>query len=388
MKILVVTPLYYIEGREMLYHDTNAVHYLIKYWTNDNEILVCNTYIEKRITGLLRFFKRQEREYFKNGYSYAIDGIKINLVESLVSTKFFKRKIRKSIDCFCLINNFIPDVIICHFPNQLTNVLPSRFKNIYKVAVLHEWDITSCKRYFLCYRRLMKEKYNKLYCRSKSIYEYFKNRNLNNLSDSILYSGQPSISCDRSITEKPKCFTILYCGKLIRRKNICLVVKTLNKLKKRFNFKLNIYGEGKEKNRIKKLCKKYSLDYQINGYISRDEVLQKMKESDIFVMPSIKETLGLVYLESMSQGCIPIGTIGEGIDGIIENNRNGFLVEPNERDLKNCFVHIFEMKDKNYIEIANNAMIDSKIYNEKDMSIKYYTNIKNDFVLHKHKVRN
>ena len=52
-------------------------------------------------------------------------------------------------------------------------------------------------------------------------------------------------------------------------------------------------------------------------------------QSDVFVLPSVNETFGMVYLEAMSQGCIPIGTSGEGIDGIIENGKNGYLCDRN-----------------------------------------------------------
>ena len=44
-------------------------------------------------------------------------------------------------------------------------------------------------------------------------------------------------------------------------------------------------------------------------------------------MISRLETLGLVYLEAMSQGCIVIGSKNEGIDGIIVDQKNGYLVE-------------------------------------------------------------
>ena len=49
--------------------------------------------------------------------------------------------------------------------------------------------------------------------------------------------------------------------------------------------------------------------------------------SDVFVLTSSPETYGLVYLEAMASGCIVIGTQGWGIDGILVNGENGYLVE-------------------------------------------------------------
>jgi len=50
--------------------------------------------------------------------------------------------------------------------------------------------------------------------------------------------------------------------------------------------------------------------------------------ADIFVMASQMESFGLVYAEAMACGIPVIGTSVGGIPEIIENNSNGFLVDP------------------------------------------------------------
>ena len=66
------------------------------------------------------------------------------------------------------------------------------------------------------------------------------------------------------------------------------------------------------------------------GEKAREQVLHLMEESDIFVLVSSPETFGLVYVEAMAKGCITIGSKGEGIDGVIVNNENGYLCTPGE----------------------------------------------------------
>ena len=51
-----------------------------------------------------------------------------------------------------------------------------------------------------------------------------------------------------------------------------------------------------------------------------------MSEATYFVMPSVREGFGIVYLEAMAAGCIVIGTEGEGIADAITHGENGFLV--------------------------------------------------------------
>jgi glycosyltransferase involved in cell wall biosynthesis len=49
---------------------------------------------------------------------------------------------------------------------------------------------------------------------------------------------------------------------------------------------------------------------------------------DIFVMPSLKEGLGLALMEAMAQGIAVIGSAVGGIKTLIQNEATGLLVEP------------------------------------------------------------
>lgn len=100
------------------------------------------------------------------------------------------------------------------------------------------------------------------------------------------------------------------------------------------------------------LC--YQLDINdsvtFTGQISNKEVLKRMAETEVFVMPSIREGLGIVYLEAMASGCVTIGTKGEGIEDIIYNEKNGFLVESDHPEMisnyvKLCFSNNRYMKE-------------------------------------------
>ena len=96
-----------------------------------------------------------------------------------------------------------------------------------------------------------------------------------------------------------------------------------------------------------------------------------MEKSDIFCMPSINETLGLVYLEAMSKGCLTIGTKNEGIDGIIINNKNGFLINPNTENLYECINKIFLLDISQKRKISEEAIETAKKCSEIEKS-KYY----------------
>jgi len=64
----------------------------------------------------------------------------------------------------------------------------------------------------------------------------------------------------------------------------------------------------------------------LTGAIPHAEVLERMAESDVFVMPAYIEGFGLVYVEAMAAGCVAVGSVGEGIADIIRDGENGYLV--------------------------------------------------------------
>ena len=108
------------------------------------------------------------------------------------------------------------------------------------------------------------------------------------------------------------------------------------------------------------------------GRMSREATIEKMRESDVFLMVSSPETFGLVYIEAMAQGCITIGSRNEGIDGVIRDGENGFLVKPrNIEELKECLEKIVFMSKEQKQEIVHSAYRDASKMTDENMANKY-----------------
>lgn len=118
---------------------------------------------------------------------------------------------------------------------------------------------------------------------------------------------------------------VLTCANFKKRKNIDMVIKAC-----KGNYDLTVVGDGK----LRKYLEKIDKNVTFTGRLSNDEVLKEMRKSDVFMLPSVGETFGMVYLEAMSQGCITVCTKDDGIDGIIKNGENGFLTLPNVDSIK------------------------------------------------------
>lgn len=129
----------------------------------------------------------------------------------------------------------------------------------------------------------------------------------------------------RKTTEALK---ILCVARLIRRKGIHYLIKALGKLKK-YNFILNIIGEGNEKENLKKLANNLGISKKVNflGLIPHNQIVKYYQQSDVFVLPSLNEGMSNTILEAMSCGLPIITTEVGGAKELVTEN-NGFIIKP------------------------------------------------------------
>jgi glycosyltransferase involved in cell wall biosynthesis len=67
---------------------------------------------------------------------------------------------------------------------------------------------------------------------------------------------------------------------------------------------------------------------QTTGMLPDTSIPSEMYQASIFVMPSLREGLGLSLQEAMFRGCACVGTAVGGIPDLIEHGRTGLLVPP------------------------------------------------------------
>lgn len=93
---------------------------------------------------------------------------------------------------------------------------------------------------------------------------------------------------------------------------------------------IRIIGAGPEAERLQKLVAELGIEEAVVflGEKHYDVVSQEIRQADFFIMPSYFESLGCVYLEAMASGVAAMGVKGCGIDEIIEDKENGYLVDP------------------------------------------------------------
>lgn len=114
-----------------------------------------------------------------------------------------------------------------------------------------------------------------------------------------------------------------------------------------------IGGTGPLKNKLDQKIKDFDLQNNIKliGFIPDDLISIWMNACDLFVLPSLSESFGIVQIEALSCGKPVIATRNGASEEIIINDKLGILVEPKDsEDLKLAIQHAFDTKwDEDYI---------------------------------------
>lgn len=341
MKILVITDLYPIKDDEKC--TPRTIYDFVKEWKKSgHEVQIIKPNF------IFNSFLRK-KPFYKSGIYGDVENINYWLP--------FIGKIRNKVK-----SNLDADIVIAHMPSGLifANKLGLKF-----CAGVHVSDLEVLTKpiYGLYFKTELEKAYknaDKIACRSYilkdkflEIYPEYENKTF------IAPSGIDFEPAKRTWNPSGK-IRVLTCGQFIKRKNIDKVILACNEFD---DVELTVIGSGPLENKLRKLSKKTVF----LGQISNGEVLERMRESDIFILPSINETFGMVYLEAMAEGCITVCTKGDGIDGIICDGENGFLTEIDE--VGKTMQRILDYKDKN--RILENAYNSSLLYNQHDIASSY-----------------
>jgi len=129
--------------------------------------------------------------------------------------------------------------------------------------------------------------------------------------------------------EKKKILSVSF---LTPRKGIHYLLEALGLIKeKREDFSLEIVGDGPSRGELEQLATKLGLDEMVkfHGLKLKQEVAQFMRECDFFVLPSLWETFGQVYIQAMACGR-PVIAFDIGGPNEIINSDVGILVPPKD----------------------------------------------------------
>ena len=124
---------------------------------------------------------------------------------------------------------------------------------------------------------------------------------------------------------------ILTVGNLVEIKGHKYLIEAMNEVvKHRKDVLCIIVGSGKLKNKLEKQIKKLKLEDHVKlvGGKTHDEIPIWMNAADLFVLPSLRESFGVVQIEAMACGKPVVVTYNGGSEEIITSGDYGLLVKP------------------------------------------------------------
>ncbi len=144
------------------------------------------------------------------------------------------------------------------------------------------------------------------------------------------------------------CIYVVTAGRFIEQKGHIFLIEAAKLLHDQgvTNFQVLIFGQGVLKDKLQHKISLSKLDSVVK-LIDISPMSKILAVSDIFVMPSLWEGLSIALLEAMDAGCPIVATRVSGTSDVVENNKNGLLVQPkNALALAEGIKELIQDKDK------------------------------------------
>lgn len=127
--------------------------------------------------------------------------------------------------------------------------------------------------------------------------------------------------------------TVIFVGALVAGKGILQLLGAWKELsaKVRQSAQLLVVGSGPLQCELQQIIDNNALtEVRLLGQKSYSEVIELLKKSDLFVLPTLQDLFSLTVLEAMACGCPVITTPFNGARELVEDGRNGWVVNPTE----------------------------------------------------------
>lgn len=382
----VVTPTvkYYCEkwvdaGNSVIVIHSNSAFPLLFYWIPQK--------LREKVSSLMGFnfpvfASRKTLSHVENG----VRVYRFPMFKAIPHKRYSKNAINKQVEKIIRTIddvNFIPDVILSHWLNPQLDIL-IKLKDLYgvKSSLVFHGDCTAknIKRFGLLDSV---KKIDAVGCRSASYAQFVKSELNLSKTPFVCYSGIPDALADSQLNNLDSIsfnfnYEYVYVGRLVKYKNVDVIIHALMETHPRKDFIFHIVGDGAEKENLMNLVNQYGLNDNIvfHGKLSRNDVFKLMSQSYCFIMVSNNETFGMVYIEAMLSGCITIASIDGGVDGVIVNGENGYLSKQGSvDDLTSKLRIINNTSFDELIELRKKAILTAYKYRDSELAKKYLDDV-------------
>ncbi len=115
-------------------------------------------------------------------------------------------------------------------------------------------------------------------------------------------------------------------------KNIDTLIRVFARVRQRRPCRLVLIGDGPEKEHAEDLCRELGVERHALFLGNQDIMEELMPLADVFLLPSLQESFGLVALEAMSAGVPVVASNIGGLPEVVANGQTGFLHDPDDEE--------------------------------------------------------
>ena len=135
----------------------------------------------------------------------------------------------------------------------------------------------------------------------------------------------PTIPCQRSVMANENERIITHISNFRKVKRIPDIIKIFYKIQKEIPAKLMMVGDGPEKEKAEKMCRKYGIQDKVIFFGNSNEIDRILCLTDLFLLPSETESFGLAALEAMACGVPVISSNSGGLPEVNSDGVSGYL---------------------------------------------------------------
>mgnify|MGYP005989669875 CR=1 FL=1 len=313
-------------------------------------------------------------------FKYAYKKKKIKNIFNVLRMLFFKEKknLQKQ-NLSVALSSIQPDIIHLQWLSNISIFEEFLINNTYKIVLSQRGFHVNVRPFVdkenMVYLKKWYPKISGFHSVSKAIKEvsnkvYSSNKKI----DKVVYSGLDFNEFEfNTAFEKSEILKIVSVGRNHWKKGYRFAIHAMSILKEKgVKFQYTIIGV-KETEELSFMLNQFGLKNVVVfiDKIPHVDVYKRMKASDILLLPSLEEGIANVCIEAMALGVPVISTNCGGMEELISNDKEGFIVPiRNPNAIAEKILKVKSLSNLELSKICNNALIKVKQQHNENLMVK------------------
>jgi glycosyltransferase involved in cell wall biosynthesis len=150
---------------------------------------------------------------------------------------------------------------------------------------------------------------------------------------SVVHNGIDLLALDPGDIQVNNPPVVVFAARFTKQKNPIQLVRVMASLKD-LPWQFIMMGDGPLSAEIKEEIYRHGMEdrFNLTGWVTPQEVIEKFRRADILFMPSLSEGLPVIGVQALAMGlAVVAGRVGGFID-LVQQGYNGYLIDPHDAE--------------------------------------------------------